>query len=100
MEGFRSFADSSLGDLSVTLGETEFSPQDDPFSGDTMAGCAPGSGEWDARWSDGVGRTMGGTFGFAADDGSVAVLGAFTACWCIPPGDDPVPLPVPQQTHC
>ena len=25
---------------------------------------------------------MGGTFGFAATDGSVAVLGAFNACSC------------------
>ena len=25
---------------------------------------------------------MGGTFGFAADDSSLAVLGAFTACAC------------------
>lgn len=97
VRGFRSFAGDSLGDHSVTLGETGFSRQGEPFWGDTTAGGVPGSGTWGGRWSDGVGWTMGGTFGFAADDGSVAVVGAFTACSCISLGDEPVPLPVPQQ---
>ena len=97
VEGFRSFAGEALGDLSVTLGKTAFSRQGDPFSGDTTADGVPGSGAWGGRWSDGLGRAMGGTFGFAADDGSVGVLGAFTACTCISLGDGPVPLPVPQQ---
>ena len=95
--GFRSLAGDSLGDHSVILGETGFSRQGDPFSGGTAAGGVPGSGTWGGRWSDGAGSTMGGTFGFAADDGSVGILGAFTACSCISLGDGPVPLPVPQQ---
>ena len=97
VEGFRSLAGDSLGDQSVILGETGFSPQGEPFSGGTTAGRVPGSGTWGGRWSDGAGSTMGGTFGFAADDGSVGILGAFTACSCVSLGDDPVPLPVPQQ---
>ena len=82
VDGFRSFAGTPLGELSVTLGATEFSPQGDPFSGDASAAAVPGDGKWGARWSDGEGWAMGGTFGFAADDESVAVLGAFTACSC------------------
>ncbi len=93
--GFRSFEGNSLGDFSVTLVETGFSRQGDPFSGDTTAGDVPGSGKWGGRWSDGMGWSMGGTFGFAADDGSVGLLGAFTACSCISLGDDPVPQQVP-----
>jgi hypothetical protein len=96
VEGFRSLAGDSLGDHSVTLGETGFSRQGDPFSGETTAGGVAGSGTWGGRWSGG-GWSLGGTFGFAADNGSVGVLGAFTACSCISLGDDPVPLPVPQQ---
>ena len=42
-----------------------------------------GSGKWGGRWSDGAGSAMGGTFGFAADDSSLAVLGAFTAFACV-----------------
>ena len=80
--GFRSLAGAALGDLSVTLGETEFAGDGAPFAGDTSAGGAAGSGKWGGRWSDGAGRAMGGTFGFAADDSSLAVLGAFTACAC------------------
>ena len=80
VSGFRSLAGSALGDgLVVNLGETEFSPQGEPFAGGTTASGVSGSGAWGARWSDDKGRAMGGTFGFAADDESVGVLGAFTA---------------------
>ena len=94
VESFRSFAGQPIGDLSVTLDAAEFPARDEPFSGDTAAADVAGSGKWGARWSDGLGWTMGGTFGFAADDGSVAVLGAFTACACASAAggnpDDPV----------
>ena len=94
VDTLRSIAGASLGDLSVTLGETSFSPQGDAFSGDTTATAVPGSGKWGARWSDKSGSAMGGTFGFAATDGSVALLGAFDACLCPSTGDgdpnDPV----------
>ena len=83
VSGFRSLAGSALGDgLVVNLGETGFSPQGEPFTGETTASGVPevpGGGRWGARWSDGKGRAMGGTFGFAADDESFGVLGAFTA---------------------
>ena len=96
VDGFRDFSGKSLGDLTVTLGETPFSKQGDPFSGDTSgtSGSVAGTGKWGARWSDEDSASMGGTFGFAADDESMAVLGAFTACSCasIDGGnpDDPV----------
>ena len=94
VNGFRTFAEKALGDLSVTLGTTAFSQQGDPFQGDTASDDAVGSGKWGARWSDGKGWTMGGTFGFAADDKSLALLGAFTACSCASADggnpDDPV----------
>ena len=94
VDTFRSLAGRSLGDLSVTLGATGFSPQGDPFRGATTSTVAVGGGQWGARWSDGLGWTMGGTFGFAADDDRVAVLGAFTACSCASVAggnpDDPV----------
>ena len=90
----RSIAGTSLGGLSVTLGETSFSPQGEAFSGDTTATAVSGSGKWGARWSDDSGSAMGGTFGFAATDGSVALLGAFDACSCPSTGggdpNDPV----------
>ena len=83
VDGFRSFAGESLGALTVTLGETGFSTEGDPFSGETSSTSGTvdvaGTGQWGGRWSDGEGWTMGGTFGFAADDASVGVLGAFTA---------------------
>ena len=82
VSGFRSLAGDALDDLSVTLGETGFAGDGAPFTGDTSAGGTVGSGKWGGRWSDGAGRAMGGTFGFAADDSSLAVLGAFTACAC------------------
>ena len=41
-----------------------------------------GNGKWGGLGSDDAGRAMGGTFGFATDDSSLAVLGAFTACAC------------------
>ena len=82
VNGFRSLAGDPLGDLSVTLDETGFADDGAPFAGDTTAVGAPGGGKWGGRWSDGAGRAMGGTFGFAADDSSLAVLGAFTACAC------------------
>ena len=97
VDGFRSFSGHDLGDLSVTLGATGFSANGDPFSGDTASEDMAGSGKWGARWSDGDGWTMGGTFGFAADDASAAVLGAFTACSCASAAggnpDDPVATP-------
>jgi hypothetical protein len=96
VDRFRSLTGKALDDLSVNLAETGFSPQGDPFSGETTSAVA-GIGQWGARWSDGEGRTMGGTFGFAADDGSVAVLGAFSACSCASADDgnpdDPVATP-------
>ena len=83
VDGFRSFAGTSLGALTVTLDKTDFSAEGDPFSGATSGTVGsedePGNGQWGGRWSDGGGREMGGTFGFAADDASVGVLGAFTA---------------------
>ncbi len=82
VSGFRSLAGAALNDLSVTLAATGFSGDGAPFAGDTSAGGTAGSGKWGGRWSDGAGQAMGGTFGFAADDSSLAVLGAFTACAC------------------
>ena len=79
VDTFRSIAGMSLGDLSVTLSETPFSPQGEAFSGETTATAVSGSGKWGARWSHDSRSAMGGTFGFAAADGSVALLGAFDA---------------------
>ena len=96
VSGFRLSNGNTLGDFTVNLGETDFSRQGKPFSGDTTADTvAEGSGKWGGRWSDGRAGAMGGTFGFAADDKSVAVLGAFTGGvpHDSPPGgnpDDPV----------
>ena len=78
---FRSLAGAALDGLSVSLGETSFPAKGGSFAGETTA-TVPGGGNWGARWSDEYGWTMGGTFGFAATDGSVAVLGAFNACSC------------------
>ena len=101
IDGFRDLTGQTLGDLSVTLEQTGFLQSGDPFSGVTSgeAGSVDvaGGGTWGGRWSDGGGWTMGGTFGFAADDESTAVLGAFTACSCASAGggnpDDPVAIP-------
>ena len=82
VSGFRTLAGAVLDDLSVRLGETGFAGDGAPFAGDTTAVGVAGSGKWGGRWSDGAGSAMGGTFGFAADDSSLAVLGAFTACAC------------------
>ena len=79
VDEFRTLSGEALGDLSVTLGEAGFSRNEDVFSGSTSSDGTADGGVWGARWSDGEGGAMGGTFGFAADDGSVAVLGAFTA---------------------
>ena len=79
VSGFRSLAGSALGMSAVNLGETGFSPQGGAFGGEATVSGVAGGGQWGARWSDGEGWMMGGTFGFAADDGSVGVLGAFTA---------------------
>ena len=86
---FRSLAGTPLGDLSVTLGAAGFAADGAPFAGETASETTAGGGRWGGRWSDGKGWTMGGTFGFAADDSSMAVLGAFTACSCAPaaPGE-------------
>lgn len=93
VDGFRSVAGKALAGLSVTLGEAGFPADGAPFSGETTSGV-PGGGKWGGRWSDGEGRTMAGTFGFAADDGSIALLGAFSACSCSSTSggnpDDPV----------
>ena len=83
VSGFRSLTGGALNDLSVTLGETGFAGDGAPFAGDTAASAMAGSGKWGGRWSDGAGSAMGGTFGFAADASSLAVLGAFTACSCV-----------------
>ena len=78
VDQFRSLAGKSLGDLSVTLGPVNFSQQGNPFYGDTTG--SGGEGKWGARWADEKGNSMGGTFGFAKTDNSLAVLGAFHAC--------------------
>ncbi len=83
VSGFRSLAGAVLVDLSVALDETGFAGDGAPFAGDTAASAMAGSGKWGGRWSDSAGSAMGGTFGFAADDSSLAVLGAFTACSCV-----------------
>ena len=97
VDRFRSLTGELLGDLPVILlDKTDFSPQGDAFSGETTA-TVPGSGKWGARWSDGKGWEMGGTFGFAAADDSSALLGAFDACSCASATDgnpdDPVASP-------
>ena len=82
VDGFRSLGGAAIDAPAVDLREAGFSPDGAPFAGDTGAEAVAGAGKWGGRWSDGLGWTMGGTFGFAADDDSVAVLGAFTACSC------------------
>ena len=81
VDGFRSVSGERIGGLTVTLGETSFTTDGEPFAGETSS-SVPGGGRWGARWSRADGSEKGGTFGFAADDGSVAVLGAFEACSC------------------
>ena len=94
VDRFRSLSGATLDIPAVSLGETNFLPQGDPFEGATTMSEVAGAGQWGARWSDGKGNAMGGTFGFAADDGSVGVLGAFSACSCASADDgnpdDPV----------
>ena len=81
---FRLHNGNTLDNFTVNLGETEFAQQGKPFHGNTTAAnVAAGHGTWGGRWSDVTAGGIGGTFGFAADDKSVAVLGAFTAV--IPP---------------
>ena len=82
VEAFRSLAGAELPVPPLTLGTATFSSQGGPFSGDTTSDAMAGGGKWGARWTDGHGEFMGGTFGFAADGGGVAALGAFTACAC------------------
>ena len=96
IDGFRSLDGTATpfsGSLEVRLlgtafsaTGTAFSATGAAFSGDTAArdGTADiaGDGKWGARWTDGSGEIMGGTFGFAAEDGNVALLGAFGACHC------------------
>ena len=94
VDTLRSIAGTSLGGLSVTLGETSFSPQGEAFSGDTTATAVSGSGKWGARWSHDSRLAMGGTFGFAATDGSVALLGAFDASKRASTGDGDANDPV------
>ena len=81
--GFRTLHGERLDVPSVTLGPAGFSSTGDPFSGSTSS-SVPGSGMWGARWSERYGWSMGGTFGFAASDESMALLGAFGACSCAP----------------
>ena len=94
VDGFRSLSGKALENPSITLAPTSFPADGDPFSGETTATGVAGNGKWGGRWSDGEGRSMGGTFGFAATDGSVSVLGAFSACDCASADggdpDDPV----------
>ena len=97
VDRFRSLTGELFGNLPVIiLDKTNFSSQGDAFSGETTA-TVPGGGKWGARWSDGKGWEMGGTFGFAAEDGSSALLGAFDACSCASATDgnpdDPVASP-------
>ena len=82
VNGFRSLAGDPLDDLSVTLGETGFADDGAPSAGDTTAAGTAGGGQWGGRSSDGACRAIGGTFGFATDASTLAVLGAFTACAC------------------
>ena len=84
VNGFRSLEGAVLGDLAVILGETGFTRDGTPFAGNTSVVGAAGNGRWGGRWSGRNGTNMGGTFGFAADDLSKTVLGAFTACACAP----------------
>ena len=76
--GFRTLHGERLDVPSVTFGPADFSSTGEPFSGSTSSSVS-GSGMWGARWSDDYGRSMGGTFGFAASDESMALLGAFNA---------------------
>ena len=85
IDGFRSFQGRALDSLPVRLAETGFSPGGQPFSGKTSAGMG-GGGQWGARWSDAEGWALGGTFGFASDNGTVTFLGSFNAR-----SRDPVP---------
>ena len=94
VDGFRTLSGEALAAPAVTLSQTKFPAGGGAFSGETAAAGVAGGGKWGGRWSDGRGETMGGTFGFAADDGSVSLLGAFTACHCASASDgdpdDPV----------
>ena len=81
VDKFRTLTGKAFDGLAVKLGATGFPSNGDPFSGETSAGI-PGDGHWGARWSDGEGEMMGGTFGIAAADGSFSLLGAFSACHC------------------
>ena len=94
VDGFRTLSGKALAAPAVTLDRTKFSASGDAFSGETVVAGVAGGGKWGGRWSDGRGEAMGGTFGFAATDGSVSLLGAFTACHCASASDgdpdDPV----------
>ena len=81
VDRFRTLTGKAFDGLAVTLDATGLPRNGDPFSGETSAGI-PGDGHWGARWSDGEGEMMGGTFGIAAADGSFSLLGAFSACHC------------------
>ena len=89
IDGFRTLSGQALDASAVTLDRTKFPAGGGAFSGETAATGVAGG-----RWSDGRGEAMGGTFGFAATDGSVSLLGAFTACHCASASDgdpdDPV----------
>lgn len=83
--------------VSVELETTRIPESGDPFAGATRITGVDSSGHWGARWSDGLGWTMGGTFGVSADDASLGILGAFSACSCAyatdGDPDDPISTP-------
>ena len=97
VDGFRALSGKALGAPAVTLSQTGFPANGDPFSGETTATGVAGGGKWGGRWSDGRGETMGGTFGFAAGDGSVSLLGAFSACHCASASDGDPDEPVASR---
>lgn len=83
--------------VSVELEAARIPESGDPFAGTTRITGVDSSGHWGARWSDGAGWTMGGTFGASADAASLGILGAFSACSCAytidGDPDDPIATP-------
>ncbi|WP_446831598.1 hypothetical protein [Candidatus Foliamicus sp.] len=78
LSGLRTFSGDALGGAPITLGEVRIAMSGEPLAGETSARI-DGRGSWGLRWAGADGSAMGGTFGFAADDGSLALLGAFRA---------------------
>lgn len=79
VDGFRSLAGEAFGTGAVQLRASPFTSAGAPFQGETAMDGVQAGGKWGARWSDSAGGSMGGTFGIAADDDSLGILGAFTA---------------------